>query len=538
MKLFSTLVLALVLASPCVAQEQEIPPWLAKISSASGVVVHGDGWLFTAEHVVKGEHGKVDVEVAGKKYVGKVINEPPVDGIDSPTVVKIEATGLAYASVAKEPPAVGTRVIAFGYPNGKFARTEGAITRVGQIEGRWRLPGGYESDVFVQPGSSGGPLVNEDMEVVGLCHGVELSAPVGGKMVSSKWIGLAPMRALFAPSKKTKPTIRAYAFVQNGCAPCMHMKNDVAAGKYPDIEFVFVTRDDAAVMAKIQKRGKLTLFNYDGTRTTSTHLPNVSPCVWVEGTSNVFVGYSGVGSFVNFLKFCVIDIPGAVFQFVGDVIFGSPQPPPSGDPFTPIPDPTPVDAGEISDAGPPPQIQPTPEPVAEEPTIDWSKVTFVALVDLESVTAPKTKLGAQLAEQATGDIERAMQLAFGQPIGFKVVSQAYTPNKFGAVTSAANIRVDSVAVIALIAEYDLGIVKGAVAKRLEEFASSKLHGTRFDIVAERANPDTYAAIHAGLAVPETPVEPSEDDPWWYGTLAAILPMLRRYVDSLGKKKQA
>jgi serine protease Do len=133
----------------------------------SGFIVRPDGVVLTNAHVVDGA-SEVTVKLADKReFQAKVI------GIDKPTdtaVLKIEAADLPTVRLGNPAQTgVGEWVMAIGSPFG----FENTVT-AGIVSAKSRsLPEeGYvpfiQTDVAVNPGNSGGPLLNTRGEVIGI----------------------------------------------------------------------------------------------------------------------------------------------------------------------------------------------------------------------------------------------------------------------------------------------------------------------------------------------------------------------------------
>ncbi len=133
----------------------------------SGFIVSPDGYIITNAHVVDGAN-QVTVKLTDRReFTAKVV------GADKRTdiaLLKIAATNLPAVDLSN-PPGVkpGQWVIAIGSPFG-FENSVSA----GIVSGVHRaLPGGQmtpfiQTDVAVNPGNSGGPLVNAAGQVVGV----------------------------------------------------------------------------------------------------------------------------------------------------------------------------------------------------------------------------------------------------------------------------------------------------------------------------------------------------------------------------------
>ena len=138
-------------------------------SLGSGVIVSGDGYILTANHVVEGAD-EIKVAVNGNKqeFTAKVI------GRDKPTdvaVLKINATGLPAVTLAdSDQLEVGDIVLAIGNPFGV-----GQTVTMGIVSALARSGlgfNGYEdfiqTDAAINPGNSGGALVDAEGRLVGI----------------------------------------------------------------------------------------------------------------------------------------------------------------------------------------------------------------------------------------------------------------------------------------------------------------------------------------------------------------------------------
>ncbi len=137
-------------------------------AGGSGFVIHASGLILTNAHVV----AKLDtVEVTfanGKRYRGKVIGR---DGRTDLAIVKIEADGplpvLKLAKSSKLP--LGSKVFALGNPMGnRFSVTSGIISGYDRAyDVAWPV-NFIQHDAALNPGNSGGPLITEEGEVIGI----------------------------------------------------------------------------------------------------------------------------------------------------------------------------------------------------------------------------------------------------------------------------------------------------------------------------------------------------------------------------------
>lgn len=132
------------------------------ISSGTGFIIDPAGTILTSSHVIEG-HKKIKITLSnGEKYDGKIVNE-----LDSGDFALIKIKPKKYLSAIKlgdsSKVKVGQKVLAIGNPFG-FNRTltEGIISRVDKDKNK------IQTDAAINPGCSGGPLLNTDGEVIGI----------------------------------------------------------------------------------------------------------------------------------------------------------------------------------------------------------------------------------------------------------------------------------------------------------------------------------------------------------------------------------
>lgn len=149
----------------------------------SGVIVDGNGYIITNNHVVE-DADRITVTLEdGRELAGKLVgSDPPTDV----AVVKIEEKGLPTLAFADSDAArEGDVVLAVGYPFGVFGRsvTMGIISGKGRSTQRG-ADTGYEdflqTDAPINTGNSGGALINTRGELVGIP--TQIWSPTGGNI--------------------------------------------------------------------------------------------------------------------------------------------------------------------------------------------------------------------------------------------------------------------------------------------------------------------------------------------------------------------
>ena len=131
----------------------------------SGFVISADGYLLTNHHVVEGAD-EIYVTFTDKRELrGRLVGS---DRRTDVALVKVEATGLPHLPIGNPTRLrVGEWVMAIGSPFG----LDNTVT-AGIVSAKGRDTGDYlpfiQTDVAVNPGNSGGPLLNLSGEVVGI----------------------------------------------------------------------------------------------------------------------------------------------------------------------------------------------------------------------------------------------------------------------------------------------------------------------------------------------------------------------------------
>ena len=134
----------------------------------SGFIISEDGYIVTNYHVLEGQRASslrvitYDKEVFAADFIG-------ADEVRDLALIKIEASDLDRFELAdSDNLQVGQRVIAIGNPLGlSFTVTEGIISAVDRT-GPSGLNEYVQTDVSLNPGNSGGPLIDTTGEVVGI----------------------------------------------------------------------------------------------------------------------------------------------------------------------------------------------------------------------------------------------------------------------------------------------------------------------------------------------------------------------------------
>lgn len=172
--------------APAVYAITRVTPSVVRVvtpsGGGSGVIIDQAGYILTNNHVVE-DTLSVTVDLStGEQYRGIVIGRDEIRDI---AIVKITADNLTAATLGDSSELrVGEGVISMGFPlllDGSVTATEGIVSAF-QIDSETGIRS-IQTDAAMNPGSSGGPLINLTGEVVGVnCWVIRVSGntPIEG----------------------------------------------------------------------------------------------------------------------------------------------------------------------------------------------------------------------------------------------------------------------------------------------------------------------------------------------------------------------
>ena len=139
--------------------------------SGSGVIISQDGYIATNNHVIDGAT-KIEVTLNDKKtYTGTIVGTDPTTDL---ALIKIEAKNLSAIYYGNSDAVnIGEWVLAVGNPfNLTSTVTAGIVSAKGRniniLKEDYAIESFIQTDAAVNPGNSGGALINQQGELIGI----------------------------------------------------------------------------------------------------------------------------------------------------------------------------------------------------------------------------------------------------------------------------------------------------------------------------------------------------------------------------------
>ena len=151
--------------------QQGAPQQRERTGSGSGVIIREDGYIVTNNHVIDGAT-KIEVTLnSNQTYPAKLVGTDPATDV---ALLKIEASGLpAIPFGDSDKLRLGEWVIAIGSPYDlRSTITAGIVSAKGRsmpnYTGEFKIESFIQTDAAVNPGNSGGALVDKAGNLVGI----------------------------------------------------------------------------------------------------------------------------------------------------------------------------------------------------------------------------------------------------------------------------------------------------------------------------------------------------------------------------------
>ena len=133
------------------------------ISCGTGCIIHKSGIILTSAHVIENSENIIVTTANGQDYKAKILKRFS----DNKDIILLKINTTKNLRTVKlgdsEKIKVGQKVLAIGNPFGfNGTLTQGIISRIDYSKNR------IQTDAAINPGSSGGPLLNKNGEIIGI----------------------------------------------------------------------------------------------------------------------------------------------------------------------------------------------------------------------------------------------------------------------------------------------------------------------------------------------------------------------------------
>ena len=142
---------------------------------ATGFLADGNGYIITNAHVVDNAKNLIVENKKGEQFLAKAVYSNPVTDL---AVLKITDTsfkkvsGLPY-TFSKSTNDLAEPIFTLGYPREEVVYGEGYLSAK---SGYYGDTASYQISISVNPGNSGGPVINKSGEVIGIISSKETNA--------------------------------------------------------------------------------------------------------------------------------------------------------------------------------------------------------------------------------------------------------------------------------------------------------------------------------------------------------------------------
>jgi Do/DeqQ family serine protease len=151
-----------------------------QVSSGSGVIISPEGYIVTNNHVIEDAENLKVTLFDNREFDARVIGRDPSTDLG---LIKITGGQLPFVELANsDEVTVGEWVLAVGNPfNLSSTATAGIVSAIGRdleiIEDRMAIESFIQTDAAVNPGNSGGALVNLSGKLIGV--NTAIASPTG-----------------------------------------------------------------------------------------------------------------------------------------------------------------------------------------------------------------------------------------------------------------------------------------------------------------------------------------------------------------------
>ncbi|WP_205510849.1 Do family serine endopeptidase [Longitalea arenae] len=190
---------------------------IPQMASGSGAIISEDGYIVTNNHVVDGADD-ITVTLTNKKsFKAKMIASDPSSDL---AVIKIEAKNLPFLLYGNSDDLkVGQWVLAVGYPltlettvTAGIISAKGRTLEINRRQSDAPVESFIQTDAAVNPGNSGGPLINTEGKLIGINSAI--ASPTGAYAGYSFTIPVNMVKKIVSDLIKFGTVQRAYLGIE------------------------------------------------------------------------------------------------------------------------------------------------------------------------------------------------------------------------------------------------------------------------------------------------------------------------------------
>lgn len=170
-----------------IANVAEKPKYAPANFEGTGFAINNNGYIITSLHMIKGADSVfIENTTTGRTATKLVFSDPKIDvavlQIENADVYKQWNLPFVFSSRNCD---LGEKVFTLGYPRKDIVYGEGSLSSLSGYHSDTTM---YQISIPVNPGNSGGPLLDEQGTVIGLVRGKITTAEATGFAIKSQQI--------------------------------------------------------------------------------------------------------------------------------------------------------------------------------------------------------------------------------------------------------------------------------------------------------------------------------------------------------------
>lgn len=155
--------------------------------SGTGFAISTDGYVVTSSHVIEGADSIMIENKAGLKYKVReiyrdAVNDLSILKIEDPSFKGFNKLPYTFKTNASD---LGEKVFTLGYPREDVVFGEGSLSSASGFEGDTAA---YQISIPLNPGNSGGPLLDDKGNVIGVISGKQAGQEGASFAVKSEYL--------------------------------------------------------------------------------------------------------------------------------------------------------------------------------------------------------------------------------------------------------------------------------------------------------------------------------------------------------------